>query len=131
MYAGWKKQNRSYSSLALAQSIRVGLSGSSGQLPEKLKSALFSWDMLPTLGVQPALGRNFSQADDSPRSQRHGVTELGSVEAPLRRQPCHPEPDDRAGLQAVHRYRRDARLVRLSNFHFCNSISTTENYKNY
>ena len=66
MYAEWKKQNRSYSSLALAQGIRVGLSGSSGQLPEKLKSALFSWDMLPTLGVQPALGRNFTQADDSP-----------------------------------------------------------------
>jgi hypothetical protein len=66
MYAEWKKQNRSYSNLALAQGIRVGLSGSGGQLPEKLKSALFSWDMLRTLGVQPALGRDFTQADDSP-----------------------------------------------------------------
>ena len=65
MYAEWKKQNRSYSSLALAQEIRVGLSGSGGQLPEKLNSALFSWDMLRTLGVQPALGRDFTQADDS------------------------------------------------------------------
>jgi putative ABC transport system permease protein len=34
MYAEWKKENRSYSSLALAQGIRVGLSGSNGQLPE-------------------------------------------------------------------------------------------------
>jgi putative ABC transport system permease protein len=66
MYAEWKTQNRSYSSLALAQGIRVGLSGSGGQLPEKLKSALFSWDLLRTLGVQPALGRDFMQADDSP-----------------------------------------------------------------
>jgi predicted permease len=66
MYAEWKKQNHSYSSLALAQNIRVGLSGSGGQLPEKLKSALFSWDMLHTLGVQPALGRDFTQADDTP-----------------------------------------------------------------
>src|SRR6202167_3826961 len=66
MYAEWKEQNRSYSSLALAQSIRVGLSGSGGQLPEKLNSALFSWDLLRTLGVQPALGRDFTQADDSP-----------------------------------------------------------------
>ena len=66
MYAEWKKQNRSYSSLALAQGIRVGLSGSGGQLPEKLNSALFSWDLLRTLGVQPALGRDFMQADDSP-----------------------------------------------------------------
>ena len=66
MYAEWKAQNHSYSGLALAQAIRVGLSGSGGQLPEKLKSALFSWDLLRTLGVQPALGRDFTQSDDSP-----------------------------------------------------------------
>src|SRR5882724_10077615 len=66
MYDEWKKQNRSYSGLALAKGIRVGLSGSGGQLPEKLYSALFSWDMLRTLGVQPALGRDFTQEDDSP-----------------------------------------------------------------
>jgi predicted permease len=66
MYAEWKAQNHSYSGVALAQAIRVGLSGSGGQLPEKLKSALFSWDLLRTLGVQPALGRDFTQPDDSP-----------------------------------------------------------------
>jgi predicted permease len=66
MYAEWKRQNRSYSSLALAQGIRVGVSGSQRQLPEKLKSALFSWDMLRTLGVRPALGRDFTRADDNP-----------------------------------------------------------------
>ncbi|HST09061.1 MAG TPA: ABC transporter permease, partial [Terriglobales bacterium] len=66
MYAEWKEQNRSYSSLALARGIRVGLSGSGGQLPEKLNSALISWDMLRTLGVQPALGRDFVQSDDNP-----------------------------------------------------------------
>ena len=65
IYAEWKNQNRSYSSLALAKDIRVGLSGSGGQLPEKLNSSLFSWDMLRTLGVQPALGRDFTQADDN------------------------------------------------------------------
>ncbi len=66
MYAEWKKQNQSFSSLALARGSRVGLSGSGGQLPEKLDSAELSWDLLRTLGVQPALGRDFSQADDSP-----------------------------------------------------------------
>src|SRR5580658_5680504 len=65
MYAEWKNQNRSYSSLALVKDIRVGLSGSGGQLPEKLNSALFSSDMLRTLGVQPALGRDFTEADDN------------------------------------------------------------------
>jgi predicted permease len=66
MYAEWKNQSRSFSSLALAKGIRVGLSGSGGQLPEKLKSALFSSNMLATLGVQPALGRDFTEADDKP-----------------------------------------------------------------
>jgi predicted permease len=65
MYTEWKNQNRGYSSLALAKGIRVGLSGSGGQLPEKLDSALLSWNMLRTLGVQPALGRDFTLADDS------------------------------------------------------------------
>lgn len=66
IYAEWKKQNRSFSSLALVHGSRVGLSGSGGQLPEKLNSAEISWDMLPLLGVQPAIGRDFAQADDSP-----------------------------------------------------------------
>jgi predicted permease len=66
MYAEWKKENQSFSSLALARGSRVGLSGSGGQLPEKLYSAEFSWDLLRTLGVQPALGRDFTQDDDSP-----------------------------------------------------------------
>ena len=64
MYAEWKKQNQSFSSLALARGSRVGLSGSGGQLPEKLASGELSWDLLRTLGVQPVLGRDFNQADD-------------------------------------------------------------------
>lgn len=66
MYAEWKKQNQSFANLAIQRQIRVQLSGTSGQLPEKLYSALFSWDMLPTLGVQPALGRGFTAEDDRP-----------------------------------------------------------------
>ncbi len=65
IYAEWKKQNQSFINLALARPSRVGLSGSGGQLPEKLNSAEFSWDLLRTLGVQPALGRDFAEADDS------------------------------------------------------------------
>jgi putative ABC transport system permease protein len=66
IYQEWKKQNHTFSDLALVANTRVGLSGSSGQLPEKLNGAQFSWDLLPTLGVKPALGRNFVQSEDSP-----------------------------------------------------------------
>jgi putative ABC transport system permease protein len=66
IYSEWKSQNHSFQSLALVRGSRVGLSGSGGQLPEKLNSGEFSWDLLPTLGVQPALGRDFTQSEDSP-----------------------------------------------------------------
>ena len=66
MYSEWKQQNQSFSHLAVARTSRVGLSASGGQLPEKLNSAEFSWDLLGTLGVQPALGRDFAQSDDNP-----------------------------------------------------------------
>jgi putative ABC transport system permease protein len=35
-------------------------------LPEGVRAASFSWNVLPTLGVQPALGRNFTANDDQP-----------------------------------------------------------------
>jgi predicted permease len=65
IYAEWKKLNHTFTSLALVRGSRVLLSGSGGQLPEKLDSGEISWDLLPTLGVQPALGRNFTQSEDS------------------------------------------------------------------
>lgn len=69
IYTEWKQHNHTFSSLALVQGSRVGLSGSGGQLPEKLSSAEISWDLLPTLGVQPALGRNFTPSEDTPSAE--------------------------------------------------------------
>jgi putative ABC transport system permease protein len=67
IYDAWKKENRTFTSLGLVLDSRVQLSGSGGaELAEKLNSGDFSWDLLPTLGVQPALGRNFTQSEDSP-----------------------------------------------------------------
>lgn len=65
IYEAWKKQNQTFTSLGVVRESRVGLSGSGGQLAEKLYSGEFSWDLLPMLGVQPALGRNFTQTEDS------------------------------------------------------------------
>ncbi len=65
VYSEWNSQNRSFSSMALMQDAQVGLSGSGGDLPETLNSELVSWNLFPTLGVQPALGRGFTAADDN------------------------------------------------------------------
>jgi predicted permease len=64
MYAEWKKQNHTFSSLALVAQSPAALSGANGQIPEKLDAANCSWELMSTLGVQPAMGRDFTAADD-------------------------------------------------------------------
>jgi putative ABC transport system permease protein len=64
VFAEWQKQNRSFTSLALVSQDEYNLSAAGGQLPEKLHGASCTWNLLPTLGVQPALGRNFTADDD-------------------------------------------------------------------
>ncbi len=65
VFTEWKKQSGSFSDLAiLRDGPEHNLSATSGQLPEKVKSAECSWNLFPTLGVQPALGRNFAATDD-------------------------------------------------------------------
>ncbi len=64
IFAEWQKQSHSFSGMAISGHARYNLSGTQGQLPEVVPAAGFSWNMLPLLGVQPALGRNFIAADD-------------------------------------------------------------------
>jgi putative ABC transport system permease protein len=66
IYDAWNKENSSFSSMALLGPVLdADLSASGGELPETLKMASFSWNLLPTLGVEPALGRGFTASDDS------------------------------------------------------------------
>jgi len=64
MYAEWTKRNRSFSSLAMLDTARFNLSTEGGELPEMLNGAVCTANLLPTLGVQPALGRNFTADED-------------------------------------------------------------------
>ncbi len=64
VFSEWSKQNRSFSGLALVGEAEINLSGSSGQLPEKLHGASCTWNLLPLLGVRPVLGRNFTKDED-------------------------------------------------------------------
>ena len=66
IFAAWKKGNQSFSDLALYQYNESGLSGVGGVLPENLPSATCTWDLFSTLGVRPALGRDFNASDDRP-----------------------------------------------------------------
>jgi putative ABC transport system permease protein len=67
VFAAWKEQSHSFAELALASGgADYNLSGSGGQLPEKVSAAECSWNLFPTLGVEPALGRGFAAQDDAP-----------------------------------------------------------------
>jgi predicted permease len=66
VYETWNRENTTFSSLALVRDDGADLSASGGQLPETLNRANVSWNLFPTLGVKPALGRGFTSTDDSP-----------------------------------------------------------------
>jgi len=68
VFAAWQKENSSFASLALVRDGSADLSASGGQLPETLNRANISWNLFPTLGVNPALGRGFTSSDDSPNA---------------------------------------------------------------
>ncbi|HEX4311571.1 MAG TPA: ABC transporter permease [Acidobacteriaceae bacterium] len=62
----WQQHARSFSNLAITQERSYNLAGAGDQLPEVVKAQSASWTIFPLLGVQPALGRFFSSADDQP-----------------------------------------------------------------
>jgi predicted permease len=64
MFAEWRTQNQSFSDMGIGGSKSHNLSGSGNELPENVRAGIFSWTVLPTLGVQPALGRNFTEEED-------------------------------------------------------------------
>lgn len=66
VFAEWKRLSHGFTDLAICGRAGYNLSGSGEQLPEAVRAATFSWNLLPTLGVRPALGRNFTASDDQP-----------------------------------------------------------------
>ena len=66
IYAEWRKQSRSFAALAITGYAGYNLSGSGDQMPENVRAGVFSSTFLPMLGVQPVLGRNFTQEEDRP-----------------------------------------------------------------
>lgn len=65
----WQKTSQSFERMGMWRWSGFNLSGDKGELPEFINAADGSWDLFPTLGVQPVLGRSFTQEDD-----RQGAT---------------------------------------------------------
>lgn len=63
-YLDWKKAQRSFTALAAMRAESFNLTGV--DRPERLEGRMISAELLPLLGVEPALGRNFLPEEDRP-----------------------------------------------------------------
>jgi putative ABC transport system permease protein len=62
-YRDWKRLSTSFESMGAYRTISMNLSGAEAE-PQHIDGASLTAELLPTLGVQPMLGRAFTQADD-------------------------------------------------------------------
>ncbi len=64
-FESWQQGSKSFEQLAFGwYDSEYNLASSNGQLPERVKAAVYSWTTLPVLGVRPAYGRFFTADDD-------------------------------------------------------------------
>ncbi|HEX3471209.1 MAG TPA: ABC transporter permease, partial [Silvibacterium sp.] len=77
VFSEWQKQSRSFTDLALSGYAGYNLSGTRGQLPENVRAFEVSWNLFPTLGVEPALGRHFTADDDRPSANATVILSWG------------------------------------------------------
>jgi len=67
-FADWRAQNTSFSEMFFLNDWNPTLTGDAE--PELVSGSLVSQGMFATLGVQPALGRAFSEVEDKPKGER-------------------------------------------------------------
>lgn len=77
IFQQWQKQASSFQQMTLLGGSGYNLSGAAGQLPEQLEGTKCSWNLFPTLGVQPAYGRGFTESDDNPDASATVVLSWG------------------------------------------------------
>ena len=63
----WEAQATLFSSMAALAGRSITLSDTVE--PERLEGAAITWDLFPSLGVPPALGRHFNEQDDRPGAE--------------------------------------------------------------
>lgn len=67
-FYGWRAQTHGFADMAAWAGTDFNLSGERNELPEAVRAAAGSWNLLSVLGVEPALGRTFTADEDHPAS---------------------------------------------------------------
>lgn len=62
----WRSNTRGFEDMAIIRYAGYNLTGERGDLPEAVRAAAGSWNLFQLLGVQPALGRAFTESEDRP-----------------------------------------------------------------
>ncbi len=68
-YRDWRSQTHGFEDMAAMRGYGGILSGVHSELPEVAQSAGGSANLFPLLGVAPAFGRNFTEAEDQPKGE--------------------------------------------------------------
>ena len=64
----WRSKTHGFEDMAIMRYAGYNLNGEQGELPEVVRAAAGSWNFFQLLGVQPALGRAFTESEDRPGS---------------------------------------------------------------
>ena len=60
----WRSKTSGFEDMAIMRYGGYNLTGERGELPESVRAAAGSWNLFQLLGVQPALGRAFTEPED-------------------------------------------------------------------
>ena len=63
-FMDWDAENRVFEALGAATGLEVNLTGEAA--PERVGAGLVSWDFFSVVGIRPAAGREFLEAEDRP-----------------------------------------------------------------
>ncbi|MEN3370145.1 MAG: hypothetical protein V7609_2288 [Verrucomicrobiota bacterium] len=63
-YLDWKRDNTGFEHLAISRRESFNVSGLQGRAPEQIQGALVTANFFPTIGLNPQLGRVFTQEED-------------------------------------------------------------------
>ena len=72
----WQARCRSFADLAILTNGSLNLTGNEGPAMRLSKKSI-SWNLLPLLGVQPLLGRNFTTEEDRPNNDHVVILTYG------------------------------------------------------
>ncbi len=62
----WRAQTHGFEDMAAWRYAQFNLTGERGELPEIVSARGGSWNLFQLLGVQPAIGRSFTESEDRP-----------------------------------------------------------------